>query len=490
MSSRAGSSEYESAPPSPTPSERAAEANELKERLKTRLQYAVVKVSQSRTNHSVQELSNINFNPFAQQATARRMVKTNQAVENLREHSQVGMEEIEGESIQKRGNWAELESFEPYDRDREDRINATVEEKEHGEEDDQDSVPTPSPIYDLPPQDVPYLAICPAKPPSSTRGSSVDTVVEETQEEALQRHRQGEDDLPFAAHETDPQTYTATELMLSLRHGTSFTSSSNDSQTVSSTRSTVSSLLLPHKHDSPFSAHHPITTTLAPATSVSSLSLPAVFEPFPPPASSQNSSQNSNSHSFPISSQASFSALPPPPPLPFSDQPISSQQERQQRLEERNRKRTHGHRPSSSPRGGGESKRANKRKKFDDAHLTPPSSLLDTSSSPVPHRDRAFNSSSSPPPFPFSATQSSTNSSSQPDPTIPSSQPQQSFGLRTGAGTGFGVEFGGGGFNGGESQETEEDESQETVEESQELESQQTQGSTDVVIESQESVDD
>ncbi|GAA5979736.1 hypothetical protein JCM5350_002031, partial [Sporobolomyces pararoseus] len=450
----------------------------LREGLRTRLQYAAVKVSQSRTNHSVQELSNINFNPFARQARVRRAAKTNEVVEKLREHNQVESEDFEGESIQKRVEWDELEWFEPYDKDREAKETVIAEEEE-GEQDDQDSVPTPSPIYDLPRQDVPYLAICPAKPPSSTRGSSVDTVVEATQDEALRHDRREGNKGSLSELETDPQTYTATELMLSLRHGTSFTSSSNDSQAATSTRSTVSALLLPHKHDSPFSAHHPLTTTLAPATSANSLSLPAVFDAFPTTASSQTSSQNSNPHSFPISSQASFSALPPPPPLPFSDQPISSQQERQQRLEERNRKRSHL--LSSSPPKGESKPRVNKRKKLEGD--PPSSSLLPdnsfSSSSPVPHRDRAFNSSSSPPPFPFSVTQSSTNSSSQPDMNFPSSQPQQTFAVATG----------GGGFNGGESQETEEEESQETFGESQELESQETQGSTDIVIESQESVD-
>jgi len=385
--------------------------------------------------------------------------------------------EEQGSQVERKDQWEEMEWFAPYDE---------AQDRDQGVEEDEEP-PTPSPIYDAPPSlPLPYLAICPAKPPSpatTTRGSSVETVVEDTQEAAfgsLQPRDEDEDDESAdysILDPSEPQTYTATELMLSLQHGTSFTSINTQETSASSRSNSTRSSLLPHKHDSPFSANHPLTTTLAPATSVSSLSLPAVLEPLPLqlPSSQTSSSQQSNSqsNSFPISSQASFSALPPPPPLPFSDQPISSQQERQQRLEEKNRKRNLKSSPQSI-----EEKRKRQKKGYDSTEVSSPlqqpprhSIVTDTTSaSPSRLRRNGFNvnSSSSPPPFPFSATQSSTNSTSQPDFTFGSSSQTQH------------TEVGGG-----------EEESQETVEaESQEFESQETQGSVETTLEeSQESVD-
>lgn len=187
--------------------------------------------------------------------------------------------EEQGSQVERKDQWEEMEWFAPYDE---------AQDRDQGVEEDEEP-PTPSPIYDAPPSlPLPYLAICPAKPPSpatTTRGSSVETVVEDTQEAAfgsLQPRDEDEDDESAdysILDPSEPQTYTATELMLSLQHGTSFTSINTQETSASSRSNSTRSSLLPHKHDSPFSANHPLTTTLAPATSVSSLSLPAVLEP-------------------------------------------------------------------------------------------------------------------------------------------------------------------------------------------------------------------
>ncbi|GAA5894306.1 uncharacterized protein JCM6883_003781 [Sporobolomyces salmoneus] len=465
MSSRASSSEYESTP-SPTPSERAAQAKEFEHRLKTRLQYAAVKAAQSRPLHSSTELANLTDNPFKRQAEARQREKTQAVVEKVREGNRIEEDE---EQIEEKDRWETLEWFQPVD----EQPKESAGQQEEEEDDDLESVPTPSPIFDLPPQEVPYLAICPSKPPSNTREDSVDTVVEGAAEEP-------DNASSFSGFETDHQAFHATELMLSLRHGTSFTESHDpdadpEPSMMNTSRSHVASLL-PHKHDSPFSASHPITTTLAPATTTFSLVLPSVLDAplldgSSAPSSQETDSQNKNSSSFPISSQASFSALPPPPPLPFSDQPISSQQERQQRLEARNKKRAaEGTSEQDSLR------RKGKRQKKNDTE----SQVVPTfTSSPVPPTSSVNNSPSrqdelSPPPssFPFSSTQSSTNSH----------HPEENTSAVVKLGGGF-----------GESQDTEVDmgESQETVStepEGGEFESQETQVSRGGFEESQESV--
>lgn len=371
---------------------------------------AAVKVAQSRPYHSSTELANLNDNAFRKQSEARRAARAETVIKNTEGGTRASAEG-DHDRAQVEDRWQSSEWFEPYDEEGRTAKPGLGER----DEDDLESVPTPPPIYDLPPQNVPFLAICPAKPPSHSRASSVDTVVEETQEEALesvQRRERPKVTGPDAV-ESDRQTFTASELMLSLRHGTSFTSSQMDRTSSSASGSNASSLL-PHKRDSPFSAHHPVATTLAPATTSFSLSLPAVLEPNSLPIRADSpvpSSQSSTSRSFPISSQASFSALPPPPPLPFSDHPISSQQERQQQIDERNRKRPLA--SSAQDVDEGKKRRRKSGQIGDDGNGVPalmgpgegPPSINTNSSSP----GRLFDSSP-PPSFPFSSTQSSTRS--------------------------------------------------------------------------------
>lgn len=292
--------------------------------------------------------------------------------------------------------------------------------------------PIPPSLVDLP---APFLAICPAKPPSnrsqSVRGSSVDTVVEETQDEALHSFLPRDAPEPSLAptDDYDPQAFTASELMLSLRHGTSFSTLSRDTTASSScARSTDSGVLLRHKHDSPFSATRALATTLAPASSSTTLTIPSVVESVQPlPSLSQTSTR---SELRTISSHASFSALPPPPPLPFApDQPSSSQLAQPDGLGRFGKRSYDFHSASSSS----QELDPNLTTLANPARNKP--RVLSPPLSPPPPRevrgDPAPTTSSSPPPFdssfPFSITQSSAASSARdPDDLRTSSPPPQS----------------------------------------------------------------
>ncbi|GAA5882513.1 hypothetical protein JCM16303_001774 [Sporobolomyces ruberrimus] len=468
-----GSRLSESPPVTLEPDRHTIPTHELERRLKLRLEYATYKVSQRRPHHSLSELENLHSNPFARQARQRREGRANALVEKLSNSNRI--EERE-ESVERGDVWATMGWYKPCDDVGKGKGRAVEEE------DYDDEPPTPPPIYDLLPQDqpvepIPFLAICPAKPPSE-RGSSVETVVEETCEEALQTDKRAR--AQFQPTRYDPQAYSASELMLSLRNGSSFSSSSNSntSQTHSTDSSTIP--LLPHKNvSSPFSSYNlPLSTTLAPASLTSTLTIPAILETH---ASSRTSSSSSVSlrspnsqassaatrRTFPILPQVSFSALPPPPPLPFvSERPTSSQveQTRAEETERENRKRTL--RSNSSPEQQGRSSlgRKEKRQKLDDPTLdrngvARRSHLVSSSPPKFPL------SSSSPPfdsPFPFSTTQSFTNS-----------QPQEDL-VEEAGGTGEG-NVGGREDEFEESQETMVFESQETEEEGREtLESQES----------------
>ncbi|GAA5940935.1 uncharacterized protein JCM15063_000925 [Sporobolomyces koalae] len=300
----------------PPASERVRHAEQLRSDLTLRLQYARVKHAQARPRHSVAELENLNFSQFSQQAEERKRQRLDSLLAKLQQSMDGAEECTEDRSSWRTISWPENDTKDALPRSQ-GGDTTEVEDREDEE------APTPPPIYDCsfgePFTSIPFLAICPPKvtDPAGSRESSVATEVEELCD--------NRDSLSL-----NPQQFEANAYFTSL--GTQVYPQADQldlpEQSASASSGTMS--YLKQKLSSPFTSSHPIMTTLAPASSVSSLTLPAVTcaPSAPSLSSSMPSSSNSSSRSLGLSTQVSFSALPPPPPLPFSEQTSYSQQQR------------------------------------------------------------------------------------------------------------------------------------------------------------------
>ncbi|GAA5919956.1 hypothetical protein JCM5296_000734 [Sporobolomyces johnsonii] len=359
---------------------------QLTERLSIRLQYACFKLQHSWTRHSLSEIENLYFQPFADQAQQRRKKRREDPKRAQRLERAIG-EDLEREERERgAGRWDRWEGTQWYGpwrvesrTDREARMSAVALGKRKVEDSPQmdDTDPFNSdelhPILASPAASTPTLTFQPAPSTSAAPPYPVsrvpppkpplhDAPVPAADLLRRQNFPRRAPNFPIAMvvdDEPNPPSqagipnldslrYTTSELLCPATAGKPLVRTDTElHQPLSSSMSLLLESASCTSVPSPFSASSTSassSTTLARASSASSFILPgpsssqqmvATSEPSssqnarpdPPvitsqpgsvPSSSQpTSSQNSSSRNLPLSSQASFSALPPVPPLPF-----------------------------------------------------------------------------------------------------------------------------------------------------------------------------
>ncbi|GAA5877951.1 hypothetical protein JCM1840_000122 [Sporobolomyces johnsonii] len=351
---------------------------QLTERLSIRLQYACFKLQHSWTRHSLSEIENLYFQPFADQAQQRRKKRREDPKRAQRLERAIG-EDLEREERERgAGRWDRWEGTQWYGpwrvesrTDREARMSAVALGKRKVEDSPQmnDTDPFNSdelhPILASPAASTPTLTFQPAPSTSAAPPYPVSRVPPPkpplhdapvpAADLLLRQNFPGRapndpiamvvDDEPNPPSQAgipnlDSLRYTTSELLSPATAGQPLVRTDTElHQPLSSSLSLLLESASCTSVPSPFSASSTSassSTTLARASSASSFILPdpsssqqmvATSEPEPPvttsqpgsvpPSSQPTSSQNSSSRNFPLSSQASFSALPPVPPLPF-----------------------------------------------------------------------------------------------------------------------------------------------------------------------------